>query len=53
MIKGKSFWDSPQGQVVLGVVVVLGAALMIALAYAFFLILVFFLSQLGIDPGLE
>ncbi len=52
MIKGKSFWDSSMGQVGLAVVVVVGAALMIPLAYAVFLLIAFVLSQLGVDPGI-
>jgi len=49
MAVGVSFWNSPLGQVILAVVVVVWAALMIALAYAAFLAVVFLLSQLGVD----
>jgi hypothetical protein len=50
MAGGKSFWDGSLGQVVLAVVVAVGAVLMIALAYTAFLAVVFLLSQLGVDP---
>lgn len=51
MVRGKSFWDGPLGQVVLAVVVVVWAALAIALVYIAFFVVVFLLSQLGVvDP---
>lgn len=53
MAVGKSFWNSPLGQVVLAVVVVVWVALMSALAYAVFLAVAFLLSQLGVDPGIR
>jgi len=53
MAVGKSFWNSPLGQVALAVVAVVGAGLVIALAYAVFLAVVFLLSQLGVDPGIR
>ncbi len=53
MAREKSFWDSSLGQVALAVVVAVGAALMIAIAYAVFLAAVFLLSQLGVDPGIR